>query len=315
MKAQVLEILEQNPKRSVSGSEIGRQLGVTRAAVWKAVQQLREEGYQIESVSNRGYRLAPQNDRLSPPGIRQAYHGGLFGDIQVFAQLDSTNNKAKELARQGAPEGTVVLAEEQSAGKGRMGRRFYSPGGAGIYLSAVLRPHLPAESAALLTVLASVAVARAVEALCPLRVGIKWVNDLFVEGKKICGILTEAAMEMESGQLEYAVLGIGVNVRLGELPPELVPIVGAVGHDVKRNALTAKILEELEGLYPQLAQRSFLEEYRARSIVLGRSVQVVQGEEQTAAVALAIDDEARLVVQLPDGSRKTLNSGEISIRL
>lgn len=317
--------------RYLSGGELAQNLGLSRNAVWKAVKQLEREGYRIDAVSNRGYRLLSDNDRVSVPAVGRYLQTRTLGrTLLVYPELDSTNNRLKELAGAGAETGTVVVADRQTGGKGRRGRRFFSPEGGGLYMSVLLRPSLLMEQAGFITSCAAVATARAVERtvteLSPdtsLRVGIKWVNDLFLNGKKLCGILTEAGTDFESGQLEYAVLGIGVNLGKMAFPEELRSVATSVANEcgvsVPRSRMTAAILNELEPLLEALEQpggaAAFLPESRERSVVLGREVTVLRGNETFDAAAVAIDDTGALVVRTPDGRETALQSGEVSIRL
>lgn len=222
LKDKVLEILEDNRGRSVSGNKIAVSLGMTRSAVWKAVKQLREEGYTINAVTNRGYCLTSDNDILNEPSVISFLETKELGrKMDIFKSIDSTNNFAKSLAQLGAVNGHTIIAEQQTAGKGRMGKKFYAPNNQGIYLSVIVRPQLSVEYALMITSCAAVAVAEAIEKVSGLRCGIKWVNDLYSNGKKLCGILTEAAIGVEQGGLEYAVIGIGINVSNTSFPKEL----------------------------------------------------------------------------------------------
>ena len=237
--------------------------------------------------------------------------------VYRYETVGSTNTELTELIRQGAAEGTVVLARQQTAGRGRLGRRFESPEGKGIYLSLVLRPGLPMTEAQTVTVSAAVAVCRAVKRLCGLDLGIKWVNDLYYNGKKVCGILTEAGADIESGQLEWLVVGIGLNLtsRPEDWPEELRPIAGSLypggPAPVSRAALAGAIARELLGLCPAF---DCLDEYRARCFVPGHWVTVCTGTESYAAKAVAIDDAGRLIVQREGGRTEMLCHGEVSIR-
>ena len=237
--------------------------------------------------------------------------------VYRYETVGSTNTELTELIRQGAAEGTVVLARQQTAGRGRLGRRFESPAGKGIYLSLVLRPGLPMTEAQAVTVSAAVAVCRAVKRLCGLDLGIKWVNDLYYNGKKVCGILTEAGADIESGQLEWLVVGIGLNLtsRPEDWPEELRPIAGSLypggPAPVSRAALAGAIARELLGLCPAF---DCLDEYRARCFVPGHWVTVCTGTESYAAKAVAIDDAGRLIVQREGGRTEALCHGEVSIR-
>lgn len=304
---------------AVSGEWLARRLGITRNSVWKAIARLREEGYAIEGTTNRGYRLIAGRDPVSAGAIRAFLHTRAFGqEIEVHARIDSTNTRAKALAMQGAPHGTLICAREQASGRGRFGRAFYSPAESGVYMSLILRPQLPAERSVLLTSMTAVAVARAIERLADVEVKIKWVNDLFIGDRKVCGILCEAGMDFESGQLEYAVVGIGVNTARAAFPAELAAVATSVGNacgsDVSNNRLIAEICNEMEALYPELASGEFMAESRARSNVIGRRVMVARGEERFTATALDIDEQGGLVVRTEAGV-ETLRSGEVSIRM
>ena len=302
-----------------SGSALAESLGVSRSAVWKAIEQLRAEGYQIEAATNRGYRLASGPEALSLPEIGRWLKGGEIGaQIELHDEIDSTNNRAKELAMRGAPHGMTVLARRQSAGRGRFSRNFYSPEGSGVYISFVLRPSLPADRAVLLTSMAAVAVARAMERVADVEAKIKWVNDVYLGDKKACGILCEAGMDFESGQLQYVVAGIGVNVGPMEFPEELAGVAtsisNACGCAVGRSRFCAELINEMNALYPQLESGAFMEESRARSNVIGREIDVLRGGERYPATAVDIDPAGSLIVRTPEGKIETLRSGEISVR-
>lgn len=254
-------------------------------------------------------------DNVSEIGIRRHLHTAVFGrEMQVAEVLPSTNTTARELAQAGAPEGTVVVAAAQTAGRGTRSRTFFSPQG-GVYMSIILRPRQA--DGCLITSCAAVAVARAIERLCPLTVQIKWVNDLYVGDKKLCGILTEAGFHPDN-TLDYVVLGIGVNVAAVDFPPEIAGIATSLGNEgcaVERNALIAAILEEWEADYATISSGEFLAESRARSCVLGRRVTVTRGNEQFTAIARDISDRGHLLVETEDGATVTLLSGEVSIRI
>jgi len=256
---------------------------------------------------------------VTEAGIRQYLRTETFGRaMEVHGLLDSTNIRAKALAAAGAPHGFLVIADEQSAGRGRLGRSFWSPGQTGVYMTLVLRPACPAEQVPMITSLAAVAAARAVEKLSGADVKIKWVNDLYIGGKKICGILSEAGFGADAGKPEYVVLGIGVNTGKTEFPPELRDIAGSVGNETgtvpDRCRLAAEICNELEALYGSLETGAFLEESRRRSNVIGRDVLVIAGGRQYPAHALDIDGQGRLVVRTEKGT-ETLGFGEVSLRM
>ena len=317
-KNDVLRTLMES-QEAISGERLARRLGVSRNAVWKAVQQLRGEDYRIDAVTNRGYRLICAPNRISEPEItRWLNAGGIGARMEIHEKLDSTNTRAKAIAATGVPHGYLVIAESQSGGRGRFGRPFFSPEHSGVYISYVLRPEMPAERAVMITSMAAVAVARAIEALADVEVKIKWVNDLYINGRKVCGILCEAGMDFESGQLEYAVLGIGVNVTAMRFPDDLAGIATSIenecGAPVSRSRLIAEISNQLASLYDQMDAGSFMAESRARSNVIGRDVTVIRGSERFVARALDIDDQGRLVIRTREGVAR-LGSGEISLKL
>ena len=304
----------------ISGAFLAEKLGVSRNAVWKTVTSLRAEGYQIEAVTNRGYRLTAEPDLLSEAAIREKLRTVCFGrSMEIHNDLDSTNTRAKELAAFGAPDGHLVIADTQRMGRGRLGRSFFSPPHTGIYMSLILRPACSPAEAARITSLTAVAVARAIEALADVDVKIKWVNDLYICGKKICGILSEAGMNMEAGQLDYVVVGIGVNVSPAEFPQELRDIATSIGNETgrtpRRNDLIAEIVNQMEALYGQLESGSFLAESRSRSNVIGRQVLVMESGKKYTAYAENIDDEGRLVIRTEDGGVQHLGFGEVSLKL
>lgn len=238
--------------------------------------------------------------------------------VSFTEQTLSTNADLKALAHEGAPSGTVLIADRQTQGRGRMGRSFFSPSGTGLYLSLLLRPHRPPEESVFLTVIAAVAAARAVQKIFGLSLGIKWVNDLYYEGRKVCGILTEASVTAE-GKLEYAVCGIGFNVFAPKegFPKELSSIAGALcsaPDETARVCLAAAFLNEFYEAM-QEDRTSILEEYRRRSVLLGKVVTSPTGAFEGAAKVLDIDDFAGLILEFADGTRRVLSAGEVSVRL
>lgn len=257
---------------------------------------------------------------LDPQGVAQHLSPACRAALrlQVQPQVTSTNLLLRRQAEQGAPEGTALLADAQTAGRGRLGRQFYSPEGTGLYLSLLLRPAaLPLDRAVHITTMAAVAVCRAIEELGGGPAQIKWVNDVFLHGRKVCGILTESALNARAGCLDWAVVGIGVNVcpPAGGFPPELDGVAGAVFDaplpDAK-NRLAAAVLGHLWACY---TGAPYAAEYRRRSLVVGRQIRVISSAGQRSALALDVDDDCRLLVQYPDGRREALSTGEISIRL
>lgn len=310
-KQALLQALSAAEGAYISGQQLAEALGVSRAAVHKAAQALSAQGYALDSAPRRGYRLAG-GDPFCADAV-----GPYPAPIHIYDTLQSSNLTAKQLALGGAPHGTLVLTAHQQAGRGRLGRRFESPAGKGVYLSLILRPTLSAADAQSATISAAVAVARAVKALCGLELGIKWVNDLYYQGRKVCGILTEAGTDMESGQLEWLVVGIGLNLTTSpaDWPEELARTAGSLypggPAPVSRAVLAGAIARELLSLCPAF---DCLDEYRARCFVPGHWVTVCTGAETYAAKALFIDDAGRLVVEREGGRQIALQHGEVSIR-
>ncbi len=261
------------------------------------------------------------NDALSEEGVRRYLHAdGLR--LQVVPVISSTNTVLKRMAEEGAEEGFCLIAEEQTAGKGRMGRSFYSPAGSGLYLSVLLRPKLKAADAVNITACAAVAVAEAIESLGPVQARIKWVNDVYVDGKKVCGILTEASLDSGTATVNYLIVGIGINTRPpeGGFPADLQKIAGSVfsKEDIPelRCRLAAAVLDRLLGYYAHLQERPWLEEYRRRSLVTGKEIRILMpGRETENGTAVGIADDFSLLVQMEDGTLRRLNTGEVSIRI
>jgi len=321
-KELLARMLEDADGAFVSGSEIAQKLGITRAAVWKCIRLLEEEGYVIEAVRNRGYRLTDASDPVSESTIRRYLAGTPAAKAVVIESqrvVSSTNDVLKERAKE-LPDWYTLVAAEQTRGKGRLSRSFYSPAGFGFYLSMLVRLPLPAQDAAGITTTAAVAACRAIRECTDAVPGIKWVNDIFVNNKKVCGILTEASISMENGILDWAVLGIGFNVYEPEngFPEEIAHIAGAIAPRRQNNLkarLAASFIHHFYDLCRKLPDREIVQEYKANSIMKGRRIEVLQGGQSRPAVAEDIDDQCRLLVRFPDGSSTALSSGEVSIRL
>ena len=318
-KERVLSFLEAHKGNDISGAMIAESLGVSRASVWKAVETLRNEGYPIDAASKKGYRLANRSDILSKESIVPFLKpNSRIGEIHVYKEVGSTNTVAKQLANAGAPDGVLVVSEHQTEGRGRMGRQFYSPKENGVYFTVMRRLPFPAEVSTLVTSAAAVAVCRAIGSLYGIEAQIKWVNDVYIAGKKVCGILTEASMNFEHQTLDYVVVGIGVNVTAQEYPPELAPIITSLdqhtSNPIDRSQLIAAIVNELEDFCENLSERTFLPEYRSRSFLIGQPIRVISPMQTYEAKAIEIDDDGHLVVQTADGTIKTVNSGEVSVR-
>lgn len=320
VKQKLLELFELNKGSFLSGAEIAHSLSCTRGAVWKAVKSLQDEGYEITAVSGKGYRLEMHTDVLSEKGIKRYLPSEYqWLTVEVHKIINSTNIKLRELASEGAPEGTVVISGEQTKGRGRLGRSFFSPSDTGVYMSLLLRPVMTADSAVKITTAAAVSVAEAIEELSGKSADIKWVNDIYMNGKKVCGILTEAAFSLENGGLEYAVLGIGVNAYAPEngFPDDIKDIAGSVFDERKddmRNKLAAEILSRFLKYYSEISQSTYLDGYRKRLMWKGEKINVISGNTNIPAVLSDVDKDCRLLVEYENGEKAVLSSGEISIR-
>ena len=316
----ILELLRRQ-EGFLSGEDIGRELSITRAAVWKGIKKLREEGYEIEAVTNRGYRLTNPETMYNKRELEQGLKTKTMGQtIYFYEETDTTNNRARELALEGAPEGTLVVAEKQTAGRGRRGKVWESPLGTGIWMSLVLRPQIAPAEASVLTLLCGLATAEAIEAETGLSAGIKWPNDILINGKKAVGILTE--MDCEMSEVHCVIPGIGINVNTASFPPEIAEIATSLylecGKTVSRRRLVHKVLERLEEHYETFLRTgsfaAMLEDYRKHCITLGKEVHVL-GREPFFAEALDITPEGELLVRRADnGKEEVVFSGEVSIR-
>ena len=320
-KDTVLELFEQNRGFFISGEKIANDLCVSRTAVWKAVKKLQREGYEIEAVTNRGYCLAKNSDILSARGIARRLTGA-GKDIrpEVFVTVDSTNTVCLDMAAKGESEGYVAVAGAQTKGRGRRGRSFFSPADTGIYMSILLRPSSYTGTQALrITSMAAVAVCEAIESLTDCEALIKWVNDIYVDGRKVCGILTEAHPGTEAGQFDCIVVGIGINAYApkGGFPDDIKDRAGCVfksqASDM-RNSLAAGVLSRFMDYYRLDSQDEYIDRYRSRSLVTGRDVEISGHGSLRMAHVLGIDDEFGLIVRYQDGREEVLRSGEVSIR-
>lgn len=319
VKDEVLSALRR-AERPVSGAELCKALGVSRAAVWKAVEALRKEGYEIEAQSAVGYRLVAAPDRLTAAELRAA--DGVVGrEVVCLDTVDSTNEEIKRRALAGAEAGLVVTAETQTGGNGRRGRSFQSLSGKGLYLSVLLKPNVPLDQVSQLTAWTAVAVCRAIEEVCGVRPQIKWPNDVLVDGKKLCGILTEMGVEAETGALGYVVVGMGTNVSQTEedFGPELCDLATSLhllGAEVTRRELALALIAELDRMnaaFPH-GREEYFDAYTRRCVTLGREVLLIRGDGTTQATAERLTGAFQLVVRRPDGTEETVSSGEVSVR-
>ena len=297
----------------ISGAALAERLHVSRTAVWKVIENLKAEGAEIISVSNRGYMLNEMPDVFCAPYMDTLTAGcRIPWKVQWFPEIGSTNDEAKLQAAQGAPEGMVIIADTQTGGKGRLGKHFHSPPGS-LYMSAVLRPQLPLSDMMAVTACTAAAVHEAL-AKYGITAKIKWVNDLFLNGRKICGILSEGSFNAELLTMDYLVIGIGINLRPDpNLPDELKPIITDLltetGQSIPRFALAASILRELEEFMAHIQERTFLPVYTEHSMTIGRRVEVQGKDGVFTGIAVGYERDAGLIVAHDDGTQETIRTG------
>lgn len=329
-KLTLLEVLSENSGRYVSGQELADILGISRNSVWKAANRLKQQGYNIESMAGTGYRLINAGDILSEDYIKENISHPCR--VRVLEKVDSTNNAAKLLTDCGTPQ--ITLANEQTGGRGRLGRSFYSPAGTGLYMTIVFRPAFGLDKAMLTTAAAAVVVCRAIEKVSGLRPKIKWVNDIYLGEKKLCGILTEAESNFETGSIEKIIVGIGVNCFRASVPEELKDVIAFMENPPRqfsRNELAAAIANEFFDVMENFDKPALLREYKAKSFILGEQIRIFnpavanslgispeRANEGIKARAIDIDENGGLVVEFLEGRRSremdTLTTGEITVR-
>lgn len=320
VKEKMINLFELNRGTYLSGEEIAKKLEVSRAAVWKAVNKLKEEGYPIKAVTNKGYCLSEDTDILSVQGIQKYLNAECdFLEMEILPTVDSTNSYTWKKAGEGAKDGYTVIAREQTVGRGRTGRVFFSPKETGIYISTLLRPiGYNANQALQITTMAAVAICEAIEEVSDSHPQIKWVNDVFIHGKKVCGILTEASFSLESGLLDYAVLGLGMNVYspMDGFPKEIQKIAGAISETPKtdfKNQLAAAFLRHFVEYYKKADQKAYISKYREYSLLINKDIYVIQGKEKKKALAYDINEDCQLLVRYEDGTQEKLSYGEVQI--
>ncbi|ANS74832.1 biotin--[acetyl-CoA-carboxylase] ligase [Paenibacillus yonginensis] len=317
----LLRMFKERAGEYISGEEISRQLGISRTAVWKQINKLRETGYEFEAVSRKGYRLTGEPSRLAAADLMLAARTSVMGrNLKLLDVTGSTQDEARLLAEQGAPEGTLVIAEEQTKGKGRMGRSWYSPPGNGLWMSLLLRPNLPLGSAPQLTLLMAVAVCRAIRSVAGVDAGIKWPNDILISGRKTSGILLESTGEDE--RIRYCIAGIGIDVNMaaGELPEDLRAIMTSLriesGQKINRSELAGTILNETEQLYGIYMTEGFgpiAALWEALSISLDKPVTVQTPAGEVKGTAVSLDSSGALIVRLADGQTTKIISGDVTV--
>ena len=330
-KETVLALLLREKGHFVSGEAVSAELGITRAAIWKSISALRAQGYEIDAVTGRGYCLKSLPDTLTEQTVRSylGYVETVGKRIDCFDSIDSTNAYLKRIALDGAPDGTVAVAAEHLVAVparhavGRRGRSFQSAAGKGVYLSILLRPKLAPSQLMPLTGLIAVAMSRAVDRVAGTHSQIKWTNDLILNGRKLCGILTELSVEGETGELQYVVAGIGFNVSqreedfVGEVSKIATSILRETGRLISRAELSAAMIEELDALYTALRSgetSGYLDEYRRRCVTIGREVQLLWQDTKEKVTALDVDEEFGLIVRRENGTVETVRTGEVSVR-
>jgi BirA family transcriptional regulator, biotin operon repressor / biotin---[acetyl-CoA-carboxylase] ligase len=319
--AKILSALRENTA-GVSGADLAGQLGVTRAAVWGRIEQLRQLGYDIEAGPHSGYRLVSAPDVLHADDLlaRLGKTKVIGRDIRVFEQTTSTNDVIEKLARDGVKEGAVVFAESQTKGRGRLGRRWLSPVRKGLWFSILLRPELRPQEATQLTVASATALRRAIQQQTGLRPGIKWPNDILAGGKKVAGILTELNAELD--RVRYVVLGIGVDVNLGpgEFPPELRKTATSLkiesGKTISRSELATAILRELDADYARISDGKFTavaDEWEAHCQTIGRQVTIQIGDRKIRGRAESLDDDGALLLRTEHGHLERITGGDVTL--
>ncbi|MFZ5591615.1 MAG: biotin--[acetyl-CoA-carboxylase] ligase [Bacillota bacterium] len=321
MKDHLLKLLREQSSAYVSSEQVCKSLKVSRAAVWKQIQALRAAGYEIEALPHYGYKLLAVPDRLYPAEIAWGLKTAVYGqNVHYFNRVESTNVAARDLARRGAVDGTLVVAEEQTGGRGRLERGWFSPAGGGIWCSLILRPPLLPSEVAPVTLTCAVAVRRAIQQVAGLEVQIKWPNDLLLDGRKVCGILTEMSAEME--KVNYIIIGMGlnVNIRTEQFPPELrdaaTSLLACGGREYSRCRILQRYLEQMEdlvALWMTEGMEKILAEWKQYCVTLGRQVVVSTVREQFAGLALDVGSQGELIVEDRHGVRRTFWAGEVTL--
>lgn len=321
-KDDVLKILLNSKGSFVSGETIATHLNVSRNTIWKTISKIKEDGIEVVSSKKLGYMIPQDLDVISIDEIREYLINELKEiPIHYFNSLPSTNDYAKDLAKENAPEYSLVIADTQTHGKGRMGRTFVSPSGVGIYMSIILYPKTTLKTSQLITSCVAVGISKAIDNICKCNSKIKWVNDIFLNDKKISGTLTEGAIDFETNSFKYAIVGTGINVRStrnifnDELSEIATSIEDVTGLKVSRSRLIAEVLNNVYHQLNNIENKTFFDEYVKRSLIIGKDVIVTEDGKECIARAIGIDENAGLIVKFfHDGTIKTLNSGEARIK-
>ena len=320
MKAEVLKMLRE-ADGYVSGQQICDRFGVSRTAVWKVIRRLQEEGYQVEAVRNKGYRIVDSPDVMTKEELESLMKTRWAGrNIVYFTETDSTNLRIKQLGDEGAPEGTLAVADFQSAGRGRRGRSWDSPAGSSIYMSVLLRPRTAPDRAPMLTLVMACSVAEGIMDCEDVEVQIKWPNDIIINGRKLVGILTEMSTQID--YINHVTVGVGINVNMTEFPEEIRATATSLrletGHVVRRAPLIAAVTARLEKNYEVFLQTEdmsgLMEKYSSLLVNRGKEVMVLGAKEQYRAYAVGINNTGELIVRREDGTEEAVYAGEVSVR-
>ncbi|MFH0733012.1 MAG: biotin--[acetyl-CoA-carboxylase] ligase [Candidatus Omnitrophota bacterium] len=317
MEEKILNIFKKTPDDFVSGEEISHKLGISRAGIWKYIEKLREKGYDFTATPHLGYKLSHAPDRLFSNELSFGLNTKIIGkNIIYYDVIDSTNTKCYELAEKNYPQGTVVVAEGQTKGKGRLSRSWISPRYKGIYFSVILKPDILPMQVSKITLLAAVSVASAVRALTQLPALIKWPNDILINNKKLCGILTE--MNAEADKVNFVILGIGINVNAGinALPKGATSLSQEGAKDITRCQLAQKIFQELESNYLSSKKEGFapvIRKWRNYSSMLGSRVKVISYSDKIEGQAIGVDEDGALIIRLDNGFQKRILAGDVEV--
>lgn len=320
MKAEILKMLRESDDY-VSGQQICEKFGVSRTAVWKAINQLKEEGYEVEAVRNRGYHIIDSPDVITLEELTSQIDTVWAGkQVFYYEETDSTNIRAKQLGEEGAPHGTLAVADQQNAGRGRRGRGWESPKGCSIYMSILLRPVIPPVKAPMLTLVMALSVAEGLKESTGLDPGIKWPNDIVLNGKKLVGILTEMSTEID--YINHVVIGVGINVNMTDLPEEIkgkaTSLRLEMGQVVKRSPIIAAVMRNFEKNYSLFLETQNLEKMQEKynSLLVNREkeVRILGGKEEYNAYALGVNKEGELLIRREDGTTEAVYAGEVSVR-
>lgn len=320
MKTRILKILR-NSDEYISGQSLCNELGVSRTAIWKYMNQLKEDGYIIEASQNKGYKITEYPDILTEAELGSLFENEYFGNkIYYYDELDSTNNMAKKKAEDGASHGTLVITECQNGGRGRRGKKWISPSGSGIWMSFILRPEIHPYTASMLTLVAALAAVSALKKIGGLNCNIKWPNDIVVNGKKVCGILTEMSSELDA--VNYVIIGIGFNVNTTEFDEDIRTIASSLfletGLKIKRSQVVADFAKCFEKYYKIFIQtqdmNGLMNEYNSLLINAGKEVKINNIKSEFIGNAIGINERGELLVKKQDGSIENIMSGEVSVR-